>query len=310
MFFDSPIRRSVLGLGVLAALAAGAACAGEEKGPDVKVVKDKVGTYKFTDPGAKGTRLRAGEDLEFEFGWQGIAAASLRTTVEEATWQEKPVWKLGFEVRTRKAIDWAWMMSGNCRSLVDPKTLAPIVFARMVTENERAERRITTFDNEKSVARSVRARYRPTPRTKLYDIHYQSVRDPISVFHLLRQMPLEPGSSVCFEALFGSELYAFEAKVLKHEKIKVAAGTFDAARVKLGVHGLSSSEKKRKKIEKKYKDLTAWVTTDDRRLPVKLESAVFVGHVYGELKRYKLGEAPPEPKTAEAAPKKTAEATP
>ena len=66
-------------------------------------------------------------------------------------------------------------------------------------------------------------------------------------------------------------------------KGKVKAGTFDELAVDVRVRVLGGTEEERAKEEGKFRKVRIWLSDDDRRLPVKMESEVFVGSVHAEL---------------------------
>lgn len=271
----------------------------QENAAKAKVIRALPNPYKFSVPDAAVKPFLPGEQLSFEFGWQGITAAHARTSIDMGVFSGEPAWRLAFDTRTVKGIQWAYTLVGSCITMLDTKTFRPLIFTQFSNEDDRVERLVITYNSSDGMARQVKMRLRPSPKTSKVDIAFADAHDPISVFYLLRCMPQQIGSAACFEVVFGGHLYAFEARVVSHEKMKVQAGTFDAARMSLKVHNLDGDKKKREATEKKYKDLTAWISMGPEKLPLKLESSVFIGRVYAELVKYQQGrkpeDAPPEP---------------
>jgi len=76
-------------------------------------------------------------------------------------------------------------------------------------------------------------------------------------------------------------VYPLVVHVLKREKIKVPAGKFDCLVVEPFLRGPGIFISKGKK-------LVVWLTADERRIPVRMRSEVFIGHVSAELTDYDL----------------------
>jgi hypothetical protein len=72
--------------------------------------------------------------------------------------------------------------------------------------------------------------------------------------------------------------------VVKRERVKVPAGTFDTWVVELGLETDSG-------VFKKGGDNRLWLTTDARHLPVKISSKVGLGNFQAELVSYEPGTA-------------------
>jgi hypothetical protein len=74
------------------------------------------------------------------------------------------------------------------------------------------------------------------------------------------------------------------ARVLRREKIQVAGRFYDTFLVVPDLKNIRGIFEKSKKSQ-----VRVWVTADERRIPVKVQSAVTVGHFVGELVSYEAG---------------------
>jgi hypothetical protein len=86
------------------------------------------------------------------------------------------------------------------------------------------------------------------------------------------------------DVLSGDKVYPLEVKVKKRERIKVPAGKFDTILVEPLLRAPGIFVAKGKKLE-------VWLTDDPRRLPVRLRTEVFIGHVSAELLPQKTAQA-------------------
>lgn len=269
-----------------------AAAEEEEKTPKVRETHAAPHSFKFTQLIPAKPPFKMGEQLQFKFGWQGLSAATAQTAFYGGKQNKQDVYKLELKVQTLSGLRWLWNMGDFSITLLDPKTFRPIAYYKSTQENGRLTKALIQYHFDQNVATMLKRRLKPDPKTSKRNIFFQDAHDPVSIFYLLRCMPLKVGSYACFEIVPDSNIYAFEAKVLGFEKIKVAAGKFDAAKVELKIHRLSGGKKKRERTAEKYDEVVAWVSTGPNRLPLRLESSVFVGHVFAELEKCMLGKDP------------------
>jgi len=103
-----------------------------------------------------------------------------------------------------------------------------------------------------------------------------NVLDVLGSLYYVRVLPLEVGQSYTMDVLSGDKVYPLEVKVKKRERIKVPAGKFDTVLVEPLLRAPGIFIAKGKKLE-------VWLTADDRHLPVRMRSEVFIGHVSAEL---------------------------
>ncbi len=106
-----------------------------------------------------------------------------------------------------------------------------------------------------------------------------NVLDAFGSLYYVRTLPLEEGQSYTVDVHSGDKVYPLTVRVLKKEKVKVPAGKFDCLLVEPFLRGPGIFISKGKKLE-------VWLTNDERRMPVRMRSEVFIGHVSAELTHY------------------------
>jgi len=103
----------------------------------------------------------------------------------------------------------------------------------------------------------------------------KNVLDPLSSFFFVRTLPFEVGKSVFVDMFDSNKLWNVEVKVLRKEKIETKLGRFDTIVIK----PLMQSEG----IFYRKGDMYIWLTDDEKRIPVKLQTKVAVGSVTATL---------------------------
>ena len=101
------------------------------------------------------------------------------------------------------------------------------------------------------------------------------VFDPLSSFYYLRSLKLVVGESVYVTIFDSKKVWNVEVQVLRREKVPLPIGTFDTIVIK----PLMKSEG----IFYRKGDIFIWLTDDIKRIPVKLQTKVAVGHVTATL---------------------------
>jgi len=108
------------------------------------------------------------------------------------------------------------------------------------------------------------------------------VQDVLSAFYLIRTRELKVGQSIFVDNHADKKNYPLEVKVLRKERIKVPAGTFDCVVVEPILRASGIFQQKG--------SLTVWLTDDQIKMPVLMKSKVVIGSISTELTKYKLGE--------------------
>jgi hypothetical protein len=107
------------------------------------------------------------------------------------------------------------------------------------------------------------------------------VWDVISGFYYLRAQPLMIGKVVSIDVFDSNKLLKAEVSVLRKEKIRVSGrGEVSAIVVKPDIKSEGLFHKKG--------DVFIWLTDDEARIPVRLETRVPIGRVVAELKNSEI----------------------
>ncbi len=109
------------------------------------------------------------------------------------------------------------------------------------------------------------------------------VLDILTSLYYVRSQKLVPGQDIVFDIVNREKQYPLVVKVLKKEKVKTDAGTFDCIVVEPQLRGEGI-------FVSKGKSLKVWLTDDEYKMPVKMQVEVFIGSVSAKLLEYKRQE--------------------
>ena len=107
------------------------------------------------------------------------------------------------------------------------------------------------------------------------------IMDPLSSFFYVRTLPLVVGKSVYVTIFDDEKVWNVEVKVLKKERVKTWAGTFNTI--------LIQPLLKSGGIFRRNGAIYIWVTDDARHMPVMLASKVKVGYIKAILEKASFG---------------------
>ncbi|HST07467.1 MAG TPA: DUF3108 domain-containing protein [Gemmatimonadaceae bacterium] len=184
-------------------------------------------------------------------------------------------------IRGRQAWHTAfWVQGGNFlyrvndvyESWMDAETLSSLRFVQELEEGGKdTERRFEIYPER---AIFIQTSKKPAKEEK-------SVSQPLddgSFLYFLRTIPLEVGKTYSFDRYFRPDRNPVQIKVLRREKVKVPAGTFDAIVVQPVI--------KTKGIFSENGHAEVWLSDDERHIMLQLKSALKFGSLNLYLKSY------------------------
>jgi hypothetical protein len=176
-------------------------------------------------------------------------------------------------VRSNKFVDPFYMVRDRVDAWADTAMGQSLRYRKKQHEGSTRRDITVAFDWEAMTARYVdRGKPRePIPITG-------GTFDPLSVFYWSRTVDMAVGDRLRRPVTDGKKHLLGIADVVRRERIRVPAGTFDTFLIEPDLKHLSGVFKKSPGAK-----LQVWVSADRRRLPVKLKSRVIVGSFTGEL---------------------------
>lgn len=156
-------------------------------------------------------------------------------------------------------------------SYIDAESIAPWTFIRSVREKNYSKDQNVEFDQYRNIASSNTATVEVVPY----------VQDIISAFYYARTFNydnVQPGDSFEVDFFLDDSVYVTRIVFDGRERIRTRAGTFNTLRFKPMV--LEGS------VFNQPYPMTLWISDDENKIPVLLESGLVVGNVRLELTAY------------------------
>jgi len=215
-----------------------------------------------------------GQQLIYQASWIGIPAAGGKVVLnpdhDDPALLTAEIW-----VSTNRLTDKLYKMRDYLREDFTANSLKPTEMNIRQNEGRRHDTFKVTFDQRDHVVTLVKHGPRGQQTRKFLSYNPSG---PVSGAMMALSQPLEAGDSLSFDAFSGTTRYVFELKVVRRERIGTPLGEFDAFRIVPSITYLSDG-----KINDEVQDTTLWVSADARRLPLRIESAVFIGSVRIDL---------------------------
>jgi Protein of unknown function (DUF3108) len=224
-----------------------------------------------------------GEKASYKASWNGIPVATADIQTTPVTLEGKKSYRVRIEARTSKGLDLIWRMRDTVTSVFDAKSLTPSRYVFSQRENSRVIDTEAKFDqaNNKWTVN----RWQEGKKPRAYDFESNNTLDPITAVYLARSVDLKLGEKLFFNVFGGRYQYLLELNVEKKEPVELESGAvIEAFKVVPKITNLT-----KKGYAGRMNEAAIWISADERRMPVKLWSKIFVGNVYLELVQDKPG---------------------
>lgn len=223
----------------------------------------------------KNTAFKAGEKvtLTVYYAVAGVyvnAGTAIFTNTLE-TLNNKPVYHIIGEGRTNSSYDWLYKVRDRYETYVDTATMQPFKFIRNVNEGGYKKYQNVTFNKTANTAVTNEGVFKVPA----------CVQDVVSSVFYARNVDfsaLQPNDKISFSMFLDNEVFNMYIRYLGRETIKTKYGKFKAIKFKpLLIQGT---------IFKGGEEMVVWVTDDENRIPVRIESPISVGKVKIDLTSY------------------------
>jgi hypothetical protein len=260
------IRPALLTFAVLIAVAFSQAA-------EAPITAVSVPTYK-----PKFHPFEAGETQLYRAHWNGmISVATAEITAKPIVIDGKKAYQVKVQAKSSKVLDLIWKMRDTITSTFDAKALAPSRFTFRQRENSKVIDTEALY-NESSKRWDVTRNERGT-KLKRYEFDSQNTLDPITAVYLARSIDFKVGDRLYFKVFGGKYQYLLELRIDGKEPVKLPSGkSVEAYKIIPFVQNLAKDG-----YASRFNEATVWISADERRLPIKISSKIYVGSIYLEL---------------------------
>jgi hypothetical protein len=212
-----------------------------------------------------------GEELSFELRWMGFLAGHARMAVSlPVTRNGHDVYHIHSLAESSPLFSLFYYVRDSGETFVDVRDLFPRYFSLDQREGSRAVQQMVTFDQRQGVAIYTKNQEAPQEVKVPLGVH-----DSLSSFYVLRTLPLQVGHSVHLRTFANGKTFDVEVQILRRETVEAYWGPVEA----LVVQPLMRFQE----ILRQKGEVLIWVTDDDRRIPLRMRTAIKVGSIEATL---------------------------
>lgn len=215
-----------------------------------------------------------GERLEYDIGYKFITAgrAVFSVAKDYADVDGHKCYDIRFTAISLASLEWIYKVRDQYRTFVDVDGIFPWKFEQHQREGGFSKDYSATFDQDKHSAITTEGTFAIPP----------FVHDIVSSFYYLRTFDLKKyktGDMVVMQNFFDRETHDLQVKIVGRQTVNVKAGKFKCVVVEPMIKsgGLFKSEGR----------ILIWLSDDDRKIPVKVSSAILIGSIDAELTSFR-----------------------
>lgn len=226
--------------------------------------------------GLRNVSTRSGEVLDYKVFYTlagmyvGAGQVSFSNTVE--MYQRKPVYHVKGEGGTFPSYDWFYKVRDVYESFIDTTTLLPLKFVRQVNEGGTHIYSQVLFQSQLKKAVSLQGSY-AVP---------DCIQDVLSAIYYARNIDFnqyKPGDKIPFSIFLDDQVFPIYLRFLGREILHTRYGDYHTIKFKpLLIEGT---------IFTGGEQMNVWVTDDNNRLPVLIETPILVGSIKVYLKSFR-----------------------
>ena len=214
--------------------------------------------------------FKAGERLTYDVTWSTflVAGTAYATVAARVDGPDGPAYHLVADGRPIPLLQRLYNIYYKMESMLDTTTLLPQRMSLYSEESAGKRLANTRFDRLKQKA-IFELDDAGTPLSSEFDVPPQ-VQDGLSAIYVLRAMNFKAGDKITLPVTDDGNMYTVHANAVALEKVRVPFGTVEAWRVDVTVLDGAG--------QPAASDAAVWYSTDARRLPVKMQAKLPVGH--------------------------------
>ncbi len=208
------------------------------------------------------------EKLSYDIYWMGIYAGKAVLEAEN----KNGIFRITSRVRSAPVVSAFYKVEDFAESIVTNGL--PFKLRIKLQEGTHTSDKETVFDMGN---RKITFINYLKGKKKEHDIPNDSVRDILSGFYFLRTRKLDAGKTAYVDIFDSNKFFRAEVNILRKETLQISGiGEVSTLVIK--------PELKSEGLFRKTGDIFIWLTDDDRKIPVRVETKIPVGNVVAELK--------------------------
>ncbi len=207
------------------------------------------------------------------YGVIPAGSAGIELLPETITYRQAPCYQIHTWARSAKAFDLFFKVRDEVNAYMDSRGIFTWYFRKQLREGKYRDLKVVDYDQRSGLAYlSDEGVPDDTSRIPLY------VQDAISALYYFRLQPIESGQSLFIPVHDIRRTYNLRVDILGREMVKTPAGNFECYKVEPVLESAG--------IFKSKGRIWIWFTTDEKRIPVKMQTKILIGSITAYMKKY------------------------
>jgi hypothetical protein len=239
--------------------------------PELEDAEGFVGRRPAVDP------FRVGEKVVLELSYFGVTAGDL--TLEVGNFAEvngRKAYRFAARAVSRSIFAMVYAVDDWAETFVDYATMAPSTYALHVRESKQLREQRMYFDWPRLKAHFWDKRIPKDSNIEEKKLDWDAQAFAQTLFSgpfYLRAFQLKPGKQLAFRVANEGNNYVFTGEVLRREAISTPAGDFNTVVVRPQIQLAG--------VFQPMGEILFWLTDDDRKFFVRIESKIKIGTIVG-----------------------------
>jgi hypothetical protein len=215
-----------------------------------------------------------GEKITFEVGWGFIkAGTSFLSVLDTIRVNDHLCWEIESRAVSNDFLSKLYPVNDSITSIMDSEKLYSRGIRKRLREGRYKSDKEYRIEPENF--RVLKIKNEEIADSKPLE---HAVQDVLSAFYWVRTRDIHVGDVLHVEAIDNMRTYSLAVKVLKREMVKVRSGKFDCYKIQPIILGEG--------LFKAKGEVFIWITADERRIPVKMKSKIFIGSISANMIEY------------------------
>jgi hypothetical protein len=215
-----------------------------------------------------------GEELNYRvhYGWINAATINIKVDPEAVKIDGRNTYHVTAKGRTNGSFDWAYKVRDHFESYIDSQSLAPLKYFKSVQEDSYKDVDLVYYDHEKRYLKGKK-------KSMEMPVYVQDIVSSLFYARSLNFAASPVGTTFPLDVYLDQTIYNLKFKYMGKETISTDIGKIRC--IKLRPQLVVD------RVFKDEDDMTVWVTDDANRVPVRVQTDIWVGSLKVDLVNYK-----------------------
>jgi len=224
-----------------------------------------------SDAGATGSPIPLDHRMHYGVYYAGIRCGSMTLESFAESTDEEMIYHVVLTARSSKFFDGIYKLRSRIESLFSEERMSSTRYHEHSTEKKKVKDKLYVVEFDQHQVRRVE-----NGEEKIIAITSDQVYDPLAYLYRMRMLVNEPGDSAVLTMVTSDGDLDTVAEVLEKRTIKTPFGKKEAIRV--------VPRPKDATIFSKKGTMSVWLSTDDRKIPYRVEFELGFGRLTAKLK--------------------------